>query len=32
LVFWVVAITAAGPWQRRFGRGPAEVAYRAFGG
>ena len=31
-VFWVVAIAAAAAWQRRFGRGPAEIVYRAFGG
>lgn len=30
--FWVVAIGAAGWWQRRYGRGPAEYVYRAFGG
>lgn len=32
VVFWVVAIAAAVAWQRRFGRGPAEFAYRSFGG
>jgi uncharacterized protein len=30
--FWVAAIAFAGWWQRRFGRGPAEHVYRAFGG
>ncbi len=30
--FWVAAITVASWWQRRFGRGPAEYVYRAFGG
>ncbi len=30
--FWVAAIAAATWWQRRFGRGPAEYVYRAFGG
>jgi uncharacterized membrane protein YeiB len=30
--FWVVAIAAGNAWQHRFGRGPAEYAYRAFGG
>lgn len=30
--FWVGAIALAAWWQRRFGRGPAEYAYRAFGG
>ena len=30
--FWVVAITAAAWWQRRFGIGPAEWVYRRFGG
>jgi uncharacterized membrane protein YeiB len=30
--FWVVAIVLAAWWQRRFGRGPAEYVYRAFGG
>ncbi len=32
LVFWVVAIALAAGWQRRFGLGPAERVYRAFGG
>ena len=32
LGFWVVAISCAVIWQRRFGRGPAERVYRAFGG
>jgi uncharacterized protein len=32
LAFWVVAISAAAAWQRRFGIGPAERFYRAFGG
>ena len=32
LGFWVVAILAAAAWQRRFGIGPAERFYRAFGG
>lgn len=31
-IFWVVAIACAVAWQRRFRRGPAEIAYRAFGG
>lgn len=31
-IFWIVAIAAAVDWQRRFGRGPAEYVYRAFGG
>jgi uncharacterized protein len=31
-LFWVVAIAFASWWQRRFGRGPAEYLYRAFGG
>ncbi|MGH9133705.1 MAG: DUF418 domain-containing protein [Ilumatobacteraceae bacterium] len=26
--FWIVGIAAAVAWQRRFGRGPAEVVYR----
>ena len=30
--FWIAAIALAGSWQRRFGRGPAEYVYRAFGG
>jgi uncharacterized membrane protein YeiB len=30
--FWVGAIALAAWWQRRFGRGPAEYVYRAFGG
>ena len=30
--FWVAAIVVATSWQRRFGRGPAEYVYRAFGG
>jgi uncharacterized membrane protein YeiB len=30
--FWVTAIVAAVAWQRRYGRGPAERVYRAFGG
>ena len=32
LVFWVVGIVAAVEWSRRYGRGPAERVYRAFGG
>ncbi len=32
LSFWVVGITAATMWTRRFGRGPAERVYRAVGG
>jgi uncharacterized membrane protein YeiB len=32
LAFWVGAIAAAATWQRRFGVGPAERVYRAFGG
>ncbi len=32
LAYWVVAITAAALWQRRFGIGPAEWVYRRFGG
>lgn len=31
-VFWAGAIALAVWWQRRFGRGPAEYVYRAFGG
>jgi uncharacterized protein len=30
--FWIAAIAFATWWQRRFGRGPAEYVYRAFGG
>ena len=30
--FWVVGIVLAVGWQRRFGVGPAERVYRAFGG
>ena len=30
--YWVVAITAAALWQRRFRIGPAEWIYRRFGG
>lgn len=30
--FWLAAIAFATWWQRRFGRGPAEYVYRAFGG
>jgi uncharacterized protein len=30
--FWVAAIAFAAWWQHRFGRGPAEYVYRAFGG
>jgi uncharacterized protein len=32
LGFWAIAIAAAAAWQRRFGIGPAERVYRAFGG
>ncbi len=32
VTFWIVAIVAAAAWQQRFGIGPAERAYRAFGG
>ena len=32
MIFWVVAIAAAAAWQRKFGIGPAERIYRAFGG
>lgn len=32
LAFWVVGITAAVLWSKRFGRGPAERVYRAIGG
>jgi uncharacterized membrane protein YeiB len=30
--FWIVGITAAALWQKRFGIGPAEWVYRRFGG
>jgi uncharacterized protein len=30
--FWVLAIAGAAWWQRRYGIGPAERFYRAFGG
>ncbi len=30
--FWAAAIAFAAWWQRRYGRGPAEYVYRAFGG
>lgn len=30
-IFWVAAIVGGTWWQRRFGRGPAEYVYRAFG-
>ena len=30
--FWVAAVAMGALWQRRFGRGPAEYVYRAFGG
>jgi len=30
--FWIAAVAAGTVWQRRFGRGPAEYVYRAFGG
>ncbi|WP_420452630.1 DUF418 domain-containing protein [Ilumatobacter sp.] len=32
LSFWVVLIAVGSWWHRRFGRGPAERAYRAIGG
>jgi len=32
IAFWVVALAGAVAWQRRYGRGPAERVYRAFGG
>ncbi len=32
VVFWTGAIGLAVWWQRRYGRGPAEYVYRAFGG
>ena len=32
VTFWLTAITVGSWWQRRFGRGPAEYVYRAFGG
>lgn len=32
LGFWILAVIAAAAWQRRFGLGPAERFYRAFGG
>ncbi|MEM9516775.1 MAG: DUF418 domain-containing protein [Actinomycetota bacterium] len=32
LCFWVSSIAAAAVWERRFGRGPAERAYRVLGG
>lgn len=32
LGYWAVAITIAAWWQQRFGMGPAERFYRAFGG
>jgi len=28
--FWLTAIVAAGAYQRRFGRGPAEQIYRVI--
>jgi uncharacterized protein len=31
-VFWATAVVVGMAWQRRFGRGPAEYVYRAFGG
>lgn len=31
LGYWIVAITVANLWQRRFGIGPAEWVYRRFG-
>ena len=30
--FWAAAIVIGTAWHRRFGRGPAEYVYRAFGG
>ena len=30
--FWMTAVAVGALWQRRFGRGPAEYVYRAFGG
>jgi len=30
--FWVAAVAMGTLWQRRYGRGPAEYVYRAFGG
>ena len=32
LVFWLAAMVAGAMWHRRYGRGPAERVYRAFGG
>lgn len=31
-VFWSTAVVVGMAWQQRFGRGPAEYVYRAFGG
>jgi uncharacterized membrane protein YeiB len=30
--FWLAAILIGTWWHRRYGRGPAERVYRAFGG
>ena len=32
LAFYVVALSLASEWNKRFGLGPAERVYRAFGG
>lgn len=32
IAFWILAIAVGSWWHHRIGRGPAEIAYRAFGG